>query len=85
MARTHFGTDGVRGIVGETLTLELGSGAAGVAADEHATAPGPQRHRAADALDQLGRQRLAHDAAHAVGAEPLPAARSASGKPRVRL
>jgi phosphoglucosamine mutase len=23
MARTHFGTDGVRGIVGETLTLEL--------------------------------------------------------------
>ena len=23
MARTHFGTDGVRGIVGETLTLDL--------------------------------------------------------------
>ena len=23
MARTHFGTDGVRGIVGESLTLDL--------------------------------------------------------------
>ena len=65
--------------------LRIAAGEITVAPDEDAAPSGPQRDGATEALDQLGRQRLAHDAAHAVGAEPLPAARSASGKPRVRL
>ncbi len=50
--------------------LERGPRGARVPADERPAAAGPQRDGAAEALHQLGRQRLADHAAHAVGAEP---------------
>ena len=49
--------------------LELGAGAARVAADEDAPAAGPERRRLAELLDELGRQVLADDPTDAVGAE----------------
>ena len=55
--------------------LELGAGAARVAADEDAAAARPARHGAAELLDELGRQRLADDAADAVRAEVPPQGR----------
>ena len=52
--------------------LELGARAARVAADEDAPRAGPERRRPAEPLDELGRERLADDAAHAVGSEVAP-------------
>ena len=51
--------------------LELDAGGARVAADEHLRRAGPERRGAAEALDELGRDELAHDAAHPIGAEVL--------------
>ena len=49
--------------------LELDAGGARVAADEDAAAARPQRDGLAELLDELGRQALADDPAHTVGAE----------------
>ena len=43
-----------------------------VAPDEDLRRAGPERSGAAEALDELGREELAHDAAHPIGAEVLP-------------
>ena len=52
--------------------LELLARGARVAADEDAAAPGPERRRLAQLLDELGRHELAHDAADSIGAEVAP-------------
>ena len=49
--------------------FELDAARARVTADEDARRAGPERRRAAEALDELGRQELPHDAAHPIGAE----------------
>jgi hypothetical protein len=49
--------------------LELFSRRARIPADEHASAPAPERRRLAELLDELRGEVRAHDAAHAVGAE----------------
>ena len=49
--------------------LELDAGRARVAADEHLRGAGPERRRAAEPLDELRREELAHDPANTVGAE----------------
>ena len=46
-------------------------GRARVTADEHLRRAGPERSRAPEPLDELGRDELAHDAAHPIGAEVL--------------
>ena len=51
--------------------FELDAGRAGVTADEDLRSAGPERCRAAQTLDQLGREELAHDATHPIGAEVL--------------
>src|SRR2546423_474412 len=51
---------------------ELLAGGTRVASDEDAAAARPERGRLAEALDELGRQELAHDAADTVGAEVAP-------------
>src|SRR5262249_13165860 len=55
--------------------LELRARATGVPPDEDATAARPEGYRSTDALDELGREGVADDAADAVGAEPAPLAR----------
>ncbi len=52
--------------------LELDAGGARVAADEDLRGARPERSGAPEALDELGRQKLAHDAAHPIGAEVPP-------------
>ena len=52
--------------------LELDARGARVAADEDLRRARPERRRAAEPLDELGRQELAHDAADAIGAEVPP-------------
>src|SRR3954447_22268510 len=52
--------------------LERGAGAPGVPPDEARAAAGPDRRRAAEPLDELRSQVLAHDTAHTVGAEVTP-------------
>ena len=49
--------------------LERRAGAAGVAPDEDAPAPRPGRRGAAELLDEIESERLADDAANAIGAE----------------
>ena len=49
--------------------LELRPGAARVPSDEDASAAGPRRRGTAELLDELERERLADDPAHAVGSE----------------
>ena len=49
--------------------FELLAGRPRVAADEDATASGPERRRLAELLDELGGEELADDAADPVGAE----------------
>ena len=43
-----------------------------VAADEDLRGARPEGRCAAEALDELGREELTHDAAHPIGAEVLP-------------
>ncbi len=52
--------------------LELRAAGARVAPDEDAAPAAPQRSRLAEPLDEIGRQRLADDAANAVRSEVLP-------------
>ena len=58
-----------RGDAARERALELRPGGAGVAADEDCAAPGPERGRTAEPLDELRGQVLADDPAHTVGAE----------------
>ena len=51
--------------------LELDPGRARVPAHEDLGRAGPERCGPAEALDELGRDELAHDAAHPIGAEVL--------------
>ena len=52
--------------------LELEAAGARVAPHEDTAAPAPERRRLAEPLDEVGRQRLADDAANAVRSEVLP-------------
>jgi hypothetical protein len=65
--------------------LELGPGAAGVSSDEDAAAARPERHGASEALDELRRERVADDAADAVGPEPASFPRLGSGEQPVHV
>ncbi len=73
--RQHSGEDGVATGGNDTARerlLELGPGAARVAADEDATAAGPERRGLAELLDELDGQVLAEDPPDSVGAEEPP-------------
>ena len=83
-AREHGRSASVDDASRERL-LELGPGPAGVPADEDAAAARPERDRAPEALDELRRERVADDAADAVGAEPAPLALLASGEQPVQM
>jgi hypothetical protein len=58
--------------------LQLDAGRARVAADEYATAPGPERGCAGEAFDEVGRDSVADDPTDTVRAE-VPAGHSAGG------
>ena len=64
--------------------LELGARAARVAPDEDASRAAPERRRAAEPLDEVGREELADDAADAVGPEVAPRHRGRSLETDVR-
>ena len=66
------GTPAGRGDALRECVLELGPAGARVAAHEHAPAAAPGRRCPAQPLDEVERQRLADDAADAVGSEVLP-------------
>ncbi len=70
-AREHGGAARRRDATRERL-LELHARRTRVAADEDSATAAPERRRAPEPLDELDRQRLADDAAHAVRSEVLP-------------
>ena len=86
-ARKLFGTDGVRGVAGEFLTAELALALARSATARITTdhAPrvliirdtrgvvgrNPRGGRAGEREGQFGREKLARDTAHTIGAEEL--------------
>ena len=73
--RQHAAEDAVaagRDDAARERLLELDARGARVAADEDLRRARPERRRAAEPLDELGRQELAHDAADTIGAEVPP-------------